>query len=296
MESRSITPGFYCRATQGLAAAGANTTVQGADNLQADREPMTTVQIVGIAVASAVVVVLVIALLITRDRGSRGADAEPSVPASGSFLDEAPQDSLAALGHAERPVEDVTHDPATERALQVAEPQDIGEAPLAPGPAVTGPAFADQPPLSSPAHSTQEAPGAAASVASAAASGPPSSHVTESGIGPAAETPAQPAEGGPAAQDQAAPESGVGGPLMPLSDIIFTTSSKLVDLQDPEVRRMLTDLVTMEMDQAEQFRRQGQIIDAVLQLTEAERISRALDLRESAQRIHTMIEELHDQM
>ena len=56
----------------------------------------------------------------------------------------------------------------------------------------------------------------------------------------------------------------------------------MVDLQDPEVRRMLTDLVKFEIDQATQFRRQGQTIDAVLQLTEAEKISRALGMDESA--------------
>ena len=52
----------------------------------------------------------------------------------------------------------------------------------------------------------------------------------------------------------------------------------MVDLQDPEVRRMLTELVTFEIDQAADFRRRGQTIDAVLQLTEAEKVSRALGM------------------
>ena len=105
----------------------------------------------------------------------------------------------------------------------------------------------------------------------------------------AATQPARPAEGGPAAGDVAAQESGSGGRLVPLSDIIVTTSSKMVDLDDPEVRRMLTDLVTFEIDQAAEFRQQGQTIDAVLQLTEAEKVSRALGMNESAQRIRAMM-------
>ncbi len=104
--------------------------------------------------------------------------------------------------------------------------------------------------------------------------------------------PARPAEGEPGAGDAAAPESGSGDLLVPLSDIIVTTSNKMVDLQDPEVRRMLTELVTFEIDQAAEFRRQGQSIDAVLQLTEAEKVSRALGMKESAQRIREMVQEV----
>ena len=63
----------------------------------------------------------------------------------------------------------------------------------------------------------------------------------------------------------------------------------MVDLQDPDVRRMLTELVTFEIDQAADFRRRGQTIDAVLQLTEAEKVSRALGMTESAKRIRAMM-------
>ena len=45
--------------------------------------------------------------------------------------------------------------------------------------------------------------------------------------------------------------------MVPLSDIIVTTSSKMVDLADPDVRRMLTELVTFEIDQASEFRRRA---------------------------------------
>lgn len=81
--------------------------------------------------------------------------------------------------------------------------------------------------------------------------------------------------------------------MVPLSEIIVTTSSKLVDLNDPDVRRMLTDLVKLEVDQAIESRRQGQTVDAVMQLTEAEKISRALGLKESCERIRAMIDELN---
>ena len=114
----------------------------------------------------------------------------------------------------------------------------------------------------------------------------------ESGDQVTATQPARPAEGGSAADDVAAPESGSGGRLVPLSDIIVTTSGKMVDLDDPDVRRMLTELVTFEIDQAAEFRKQGQTIDAVLQLTEAEKVSRALGLNESAQRIRAMMNEI----
>jgi hypothetical protein len=106
--------------------------------------------------------------------------------------------------------------------------------------------------------------------------------------------PARPAEGEPAA-GEAAPESGPERRLVPLSDIIVTTSGKMVDLQDPDVRRMLTELVTFEIDQAADFRRRGQTIDAVLQLTEAEKVSRALGMTESAQRIRVMMEEIRQE-
>jgi len=106
--------------------------------------------------------------------------------------------------------------------------------------------------------------------------------------------PARPAEGGPAA-GEAVPESGSESRLVPLSDIIVTTSGKMVDLQDPEVRRMLTELVTFEIDQAADFRRRGQTIDAVLQLTEAEKVSRALGMTESAKGIRAMMEEIRQE-
>jgi len=261
---------------------------------------MTTVQIVGIAVASAVVVLLVIALLVTRRRG----DAESTTPTpQGSFLDDAPQDTLSRLGHAEQPVEDVTADPAVRREQEAAAATD--ETPAARsedrglaldwGPSGSDDARGDglksaSAPAPIDAATTGEMPAAITTE-----DDQPQRIITESGAHAAAPMPARPAEGGPAADEGAASESGAGGSMVPLSDIIVTTSSKMVDLQDPEVRRMLTDLVKFEIDQAAQFRSEGQTIDAILQLTEAEKISRALGMQESAQAIREMLEGVRGQ-
>jgi len=79
---------------------------------------------------------------------------------------------------------------------------------------------------------------------------------------------------------------------LPLSDVMCTTSGKLVDLADPDVRQMLTDLVTFEIDQAAEYRRQGQASDAIVQLAEAEKISSALGMHDSAAQIHAMMEQI----
>lgn len=89
-----------------------------------------------------------------------------------------------------------------------------------------------------------------------------------------------------------AQQPGSGNRMVPLSSIIATASNKMVDLGDPDVRRMLTDLVKLAVDQATTFSAEGRTLDAVLQLTEAEKISRALGMEGPAERIHEMLEEL----
>ena len=245
---------------------------------------MTTVQIVGIAVAAAIVLLLIIALLVTRRRGS--ADEKPAtVMSHASFLDDAPQDTLSALGKAEQPMEDITIDPGAQRESRPAD--ENAEA----TPVTTRAEEREHDALGLDWGTSSET---LAAGAAAAAAAPPDDETT--GELPAAAAPAGPSEGVPAAAEEAAPESGSGGRRVPLSDIIVTTSNKMVDLQDPEVRRMLTDLVKYEIDQATHCRQQGQTIDAVLQLTEAEKISRALDMRESAAAIRKMMEDLQGQV
>ena len=189
---------------------------------------MSTVQIVGIAVASAIVVVLIISLIITRDRGKTAPeDVQPQANET-SFLDDAPRDQFHRMGRAEP-------DAAT-----------TGEVPMPTAPPAAYDYAVETPPVFEPA---EEQP-------TDAAGRPPA------------------------------------GELIPLSDIIVTTSDKLVDLADAEVRRMLKELVGYEIDQAAQFKAVGQHVDAVLQLTEAEKICLALDMHEQARQIRTMMRDL----
>jgi hypothetical protein len=244
---------------------------------------VTTVQIVGIAVAAAVVVLLIIALLVTRRRG--GAEAAPPAHAEASFLDAAPQDTLDALGRAEEPVEDVTLDPAATRDLREA----ASEATLGAVPAGDLACEASGHPLSldwgpSADEPQSHTPGSA---------GEPSADQPPAVAPTLGETPEAAAADRSADETAVSADSGeTGAREVPLSDIIVTTSRKVIDLDDPEVRRMLTDLIKFEIDQATRYREQGQDIDAVLQLTEAEKISRALGMNESAAAIHEMIQDL----
>jgi hypothetical protein len=265
---------------------------------------MTTVQIIGIAVASLAVLLLIIALIVTRRRGDE--PEQQARPAASSFLDEAPQDTFSGLGKPEQPVEDVTLDPAMDRLAAARRAEAAEQAQRSRQPAPGGLGLDWGPDLSvrttGPAPEwTEPAPYDDAEItgelrpevtAELPAQDTPPAPEGESGGQVAATQPARPAEGGPAVADVAAPESGSGGRLVPLSDIIVTTSGKTVDLDDPEVRRMLTELVTFEIDQAAEFRKQGQTIDAVLQLTEAEKVSKALGMHESAQRIRAMMDEI----
>jgi hypothetical protein len=215
---------------------------------------MTTVQIVGIAVAAAVVVLLVVALVVTRRRGGAA-----ETPADGvSFLDSSPQDTFDGLGRADAPIEEVTLEPRAVRTLRDEPAIDPAAAVLRPAAAV--PASEDTTGEFEPA-------------------GIPLS------IEPVREE--TPGSDAPTSLERT-------GHRVPLADIIVTTSRKVVDLDDPEVRRMLKDLVKFEIDQATRYREQGQHIDAVLQLTEAEKISRALGMTESARAIRLMMRDLQE--
>ena len=247
---------------------------------------MTTVQIVGIAVAAAIVLLLIIALLVTRRRG-HASEAPAAVMSHASFLDDAPQDTLSTLGKAEQPMEDITIDPGVHRQSR---PADENAGPATP--LTTGAEEREHDALGLDWGASGDT---LAADAAAAATGAVASPVAS----PVAAEPARhvrPAGGVPAAAAEAVSASGPGGRRVPLSDIIVTTSHKMVDLQDPEVRRMLTDLVKYEIDQATHYRQQGQTIDAVLQLTEAEKISRALEMRASAAAIRKMLADLQGQV
>jgi hypothetical protein len=227
---------------------------------------MTTVQIAGIAVAAAVVVLLVVALVVTRRRGDRTETA----PEDASFFDVSPQDTFAGLGRAEEPVEDVTLEPRAVRSLR--HDLEAGGPPprAAAAEDTTGEIAPAVVPPQGPARRTADPRGA-----------------TNAPWGP------------PREEDAAMAAAATGPPIpqapdrrVPLADIIVTTSRKVVDLDDPEVRRMLKDLVKFEIDQATRYREQGQYLDAALQLTEAEKISRALGMGASADAIRQMMTDL----
>jgi hypothetical protein len=108
--------------------------------------------------------------------------------------------------------------------------------------------------------------------------------VAEAGSGaPGAQTPSAAAE--PAAERRPAR-------LVALNSIISTTNPQMVDLNDPDVRRMLKELAKSEIDLAQQYKSLGQNIDAVLQLTEARKICESLDMASHAKLIDQMIQEV----
>ncbi len=80
--------------------------------------------------------------------------------------------------------------------------------------------------------------------------------------------------------------------LVPLCEVISTTNEQQIDLNDPEVRRMLRDLLDQDIDAAQQYKRVGQDVDAVLQLTEAQHICKALGMKSHERLIERMIAEL----
>lgn len=237
---------------------------------------MSTVQMVGVAVAAAVVVILVVALVVSRRRRRTAEDASPADDTQALF-EGGPRDEFDWLGQPEAPVEEVTRDPAVERELEAlttaaSEAADTGELPVSIGQAPAAGDAGLEPLIDDEADLVSDIP-------------------AEGGTGAADVEPAEPAEG-VASAVEAAGESGSRGRLVPLSDIIVTTSRKMVDLDDPEVRRMLTDLVAYEIDQATILQQQGQTVDALLQLTEAEKIATTLGMTESAARIREMMRDL----
>jgi hypothetical protein len=253
---------------------------------------MSTIQIVGIAVAAVVVVLLIVALIVTRKRGDAGAGDEAAAGEMGSFLDSAPSDTLAKLGRAEHVPEPAASSADAPGPESGPEPGVVMTAtgvaagslsaeiwPDEDGGAEFEPAEADE------TETTGEIPVFAA----AEERGP-----LEPVAGTATDAPDEAAEAATVPGTTFAPATApaAAGPsdkLVPLSSIIVTTSTKMVDLEDPEIRRMLTDLVTFEIDQATEFREAGQSLDAVLQLTEAEKICRALGKEDTAREISEMM-------
>lgn len=113
---------------------------------------------------------------------------------------------------------------------------------------------------------------------------------------PAQAKPASPATrpaAGSAPARAATPVELWAGKLVPLNQLVNTPSDELVDLSDPEVRKMLMDFVTLKIERALELRRSGQIAEAVTKLAQAEKITRTLGLDEATQHVHGMIAELN---
>lgn len=258
---------------------------------------MSTIQIVGIAVAAVIVALLVIALIVTRKSGADQVSGADESAVDGSFLDSAPTDTLAKLGRAEH-VRAPARDPRDAAGRAATPPATIVRTATGVASGTSGGLGLDwdnsggraaAPAAPDETETTGEMPAVAVSaeqeepdVAAPAAPEPPALTQPAGGASPAADV------------SDGAGEPEPSDTLVPLSSIIVTTSTKMVDLKDPEIRRMLTDLVTFEIDQATQFREQGRSIDAVLQLTEAEKICRALGKHDTAHEIRQMMRGLQD--
>lgn len=238
-------------------------------------------QLIGIAVASAVVVILLVILVLRRSAEGKEAkravaDAPPGPPPSpsapapapmaaapvaapaaaptgGSFLDEPLKTGFEGLG---RPL---TGQPALGTVVL---PKDM------------------RPPEPEPAPS-------AAAADFAAPDTPP-----EPGLEPTAASPEPVEPTSPGPEPRAAAPETAGGEQAPLSDIIVTTNQQEIDLTDPDVRAMLEELVGDEIALAEVYQQQGQTLDAILQLTEAEKACTALGDTERAEKIKAMMKEL----
>jgi hypothetical protein len=136
-----------------------------------------------------------------------------------------------------------------------------------------------------------EAPAPAASVAEPTAN--PAGPAVEAGVGDQAPVAAADAPGVQTPVTGAEPVAERRPPkLVALSGIISTTNQQMVDLNDPDVRRMLKELAKSEIDLAQQYKSLGQNIDAVLQLTEARKICESLDMASHAKLIDQMIQEV----
>jgi FtsZ-interacting cell division protein ZipA len=243
---------------------------------------ISTVQIIGGAAAVIVIVLVLTALVVSRRRRARQIEDEPSA----SFLSSTPHDTFAGLGASERSAESGVDGLGLDRTQTSAADED--EITLG------GAERADD-------RERSRAGVLETDVADSATEAEEQSEAAEPGAQPEKETEAADDTDATADEDLAQGEAGAEPPSAPrprrmvaLSEIIVTTNQKLVDLDDAEVRRMLTDLVRYEIDQAAEFSAAGQSVDAVLQLTEAEKVSRALDMDETAQRIRTMMRELQD--
>ena len=116
----------------------------------------------------------------------------------------------------------------------------------------------------------------------------PTAAPAEAGVPAEAAAPPEPAAAAVAGQAASPP---VATPAS-LSDVIVTSSHEEVDLADPDVRALLVSLVDDEIELARVCRAQGQTLDAILQLTEAEKTCTALGLDNTLTEVRALLAEL----
>ena len=282
-------------------------------------------QWLGIGIAALVLVALLIVVLV-RHRG----DDEPAASAagrsfaasgSGAVMPSAPQAAMASGPPAAVP-------PGAQAATPLTPPAAIVAAPPARPPLVAAPAgsFLDEPlvngfeglgkvaaparpePVSSgpfpvdPFGSHEdifpaEEPAGEPDTEPADTVAEPANAVAEP-VQAAEPRPAEPAA--PSAEPKSAATAAEVAPVAPvpaddpalLSDILVTSGSEEVDLADPAVRELLTQLVDDEIELAKVCHAQGETLDAILQLTEAEKASTVLGLDDRLASVKALLAEL----
>lgn len=226
---------------------------------------MSTVQILGVVVAFLILLTLVVSLVVTRRKDRVIAEQESGAPRDdeASLFTGPPRDELERMPGSPREPERRQEPPA--QASGGAAPSGAGAVSEVAGRTLAA-GREEAAGGEAPGREVRQEPGGA----NVPARGGP-------GLGPE-----------PGAPQSAEKSDG----MIALSDLLVTTNGRYVNVQDPEVRGMLTDLVKYEIDLATQYRQLGQIDDAILQLTEAERICKALDMTSQASLVRQMMDDL----
>jgi len=225
-----------------------------------------------------------------------------SAAPAGSFLDEPLVHGFEGLGRVAAPAKPVSSGPFPVDPFGSHEDIFPAEAPVV-APDAEAPVVAPVDPFGShedifPAEAPVVAPNAASAVAKPVPAAEPEPVATVAAM--TAEPEPAEAAAAPAAEPEPAATPAEAAPVAPaaaddqalLSDIIVTSGSEEIDLADPDVRDLLTQLVDDEIELAKACHAQGQILDAILQLTEAEKASAALGLDDRLATVKALLAEL----
>jgi hypothetical protein len=257
-------------------------------------------QWLGVGIAALVVVALLIVVLVRHHGGDeRAASAaprtfatSPSAPPATPAADAAPPLApLCAVQAASFLDEPLAH--GFEGLGKVAAPASSGPFPVDPFGSHEDIFPADEPAVATgqPAATATAQPVAAATVTAAAIAAPEAVATSSAAATATAEPPTAHEPSVAPAQTPAAVPAAADDPAL-LSDLIVTSGSEEVDLADPDVRELLTQLVDDEIALARECQAQGQALDAILQLTEAEKASAALGLDDRLATVKALLADL----